>query len=146
MRRIGNPLFLLIAGVVLLAMSGCAGDGDGVNTGEISYHYVDVYLTEGRDFVAYIGGTPITEILVYPKDFLIINNPTDKKFEIELPAGVFEEIGAVKKFDNLKGTLAAHKRAVFKVIAEAPAEVFFKINIEGDGTVGEPKVKVGEEP
>jgi len=109
-------------------------------------HYVDVYLTAGRDFVAFSGGPPITEALVYPKDCLVINNPTDLKFDIELPAGVFEEVADVKKFNGLSGTLAGKKQVVLKVITDVPAVAVIKIKVEGDSATGEPKVKVGEEP
>jgi hypothetical protein len=117
-------LTLVLMMGTLLLMGGC------------SKHYVDVYINEMCELVTLENGDAIDPLIVYPGDYVIFNSMRETKaVTLTFPTGMFEE-------DEV--TIDPGKRVILKVINEgAPSG---DIKRSGDCPVGDPKVKVGEDP
>jgi len=132
-------MLMMLAMVMLGMMSGCASKESQTSPGEF-IHFVDVYINQEMKYVTLENDQEIGTLLVFPGDYLYINNLTQDKVVIDLAPGVFAT-------SELQVAIAGNKRVKLLVLKEAVVAGSFKSTKDGGPTIdGSPKVKVGEEP
>lgn len=83
-------------------------------------------------------GNEIEELVVYPKDRVVIANIGDKKLTITFQSNVIFGVDSVE--------INSHKRAILTVQDDASGEVKYSIVGASGCPISEPKVKTGDPP
>ena len=146
MRSIRIILSCLILVSVMGVISGCGMFYNVESTTPEGWvRFIDVYIDGGNNFVLTGGLVPNGPVMVFPNDRVIINNMTNEKVVVALPASLFAKDERITADNTIE--IEGNKRVILTVLEKGAIGGDLEARRpDGPPIDGKPNMKVGEEP